>query len=131
MFTQPLLKPLFFPPACYHAGGPLTKGSLKDIEDLGNITVVVCPWHKFQVDIKTGVRAYEAMEVIDSKPTPAGWRLGKQVHRVHECREGGGAVHVRLDDDPELECPSDADAVKAACMASFPMHAPATGPCTL
>jgi nitrite reductase/ring-hydroxylating ferredoxin subunit len=29
---------------CHHAGGPMTLGSLTDIEDLG-LTVVACPWY--------------------------------------------------------------------------------------
>jgi nitrite reductase/ring-hydroxylating ferredoxin subunit len=121
--------------ACYHAGGPLTKGELQDIEDLGNITVVLCPWHKFMVDIKTGIRAYQAIEVIDGKPTPTGWKHGKHVHRAHEVveRTEGGTkyVYVLLNDDPELECPSDSDAVKEACMNGFKMHSPAVGPCPM
>ena len=29
---------------CHHAGGPMTLGPLKDIEELGGLTVVSCPW---------------------------------------------------------------------------------------
>ena len=36
---------------CYHAGGPLTEG---DIEDFGGHRAVVCPWHKYRVDLRTG-----------------------------------------------------------------------------
>lgn len=125
------------PIACYHAGGPLTKGVLQDIEDLGNITVVACPWHKFMVDIKTGVRAYQAIEIVDGKPTPTGWTLGKHVHRAHEVTqraesEGGVEyVYVLLNNDESIECASDKDAVKEACMNSFHMHTPAIGPCPM
>jgi hypothetical protein len=37
------------------AGGPLTLGKVQDIEELG-MKVVLCPWHKFMVDIRTGVK---------------------------------------------------------------------------
>lgn len=40
---------------CYHAGGPLTKGPLQDIEELG-MTVVMCPWHNYPVSIDKGVK---------------------------------------------------------------------------
>ena len=38
---------------CHHAAGPLTLGALQDIEDL-NLTVVLCPWHKFMISIDGG-----------------------------------------------------------------------------
>ena len=35
---------------CLHRGGPLGEGELSD-------TVVTCPWHGWQYDVKTGVCA--------------------------------------------------------------------------
>lgn len=75
---------------CHHAGGPLTLGPLKDIEDLA-VTVVLCPWHKFMVTIDKGLKAYQSVEFQDGKPINAGWKLGKVVqrpHRVFENEEG-------------------------------------------
>lgn len=87
------------------------------------------------VDIKTGVRAYQAIEMVDGKPTNTGWKHGKHVHRNHEVIErkedGEAYVYVLINNDPNLECPSDGDAVKEACMNSYKMHPPATGPCPM
>jgi len=30
---------------CHHAGGPMTLGAMRDIEELGGLTVVLCPWY--------------------------------------------------------------------------------------
>ncbi len=78
---------------CHHAGGPLTLGALEDIEDLGN-TVVLCPWHKFMVDIVDGTKAYRKVEVQGGKPVVGGWVRGKVVQRVHWVREDEGGVYV-------------------------------------
>ena len=43
---------------CHHAGGPLTLGPIRDIEELG-MAVVLCPWHKFMVSIDGGIKAYQ------------------------------------------------------------------------
>jgi len=29
---------------CHHAGGPMTLGEVRDIEELGGLSVVLCPW---------------------------------------------------------------------------------------
>lgn len=78
---------------CHHAGGPLTLGPLKDIEDLG-VTVVLCPWHKFMVSIDKGLKAYQSVEIIKGKPQNVGWRLGKTVQRVHRVYEDISGVYV-------------------------------------
>ncbi len=36
---------------CSHEGGPLEEG---DIEELDKNLVVICPWHQFDFDLKTG-----------------------------------------------------------------------------
>lgn len=36
---------------CSHEGGPLDEG---DIEELGNKFLIICPWHSFDFDLKTG-----------------------------------------------------------------------------
>ena len=78
---------------CHHAGGPLTLGPLRDIEDLG-VTVVLCPWHKFMVSIDKGQKAYQSVEIINGKPQNVGWRLGKTVQRVHKVYEDDSGVYV-------------------------------------
>jgi len=44
---------------CYHAGGPLIEG---DIEEVAERTCLVCPWHHYKVDIKTGEGLYNDLE---------------------------------------------------------------------
>jgi nitrite reductase/ring-hydroxylating ferredoxin subunit len=78
---------------CHHAGGPLTAGKLQDIEDLG-ITVVVCPWHKFLVGINGGIKAFQAVDIVNGVPTVAGWRTGKVVQRAHHVLESANGVFV-------------------------------------
>ena len=106
---------------CHHAGGPLTLGGLQDIEDLG-VTVVLCPWHKFMVDVHQGTNAYQSLEMVGGKLTKTGWKLGKMVQRTHSVVEDErGALLVRL----ELagECSSDADAYSVRCARDIPLHA--------
>lgn len=43
---------------CYHAGGPLMQGPLKQV---GNRTCVSCPWHSYLVDVRTGEGLYMDM----------------------------------------------------------------------
>ncbi len=78
---------------CHHAGGPLTLGAIEDIEDLGN-SVVLCPWHKFMVDIVDGTKAYRKVEVQGGKPVVGGWVRGKVVQRAHSVREDEGGVYL-------------------------------------
>ena len=105
---------------CHHAGGPLTLGGLQDIEDLG-VTVVLCPWHKFMVDVHLGTNAYQSLEMVGGKLTKTGWKQGKMVQRTHAVMEDEmGALLVRL----ELagECSSDADANSVRCARDIPLH---------
>eukprot|EP01037_Dinobryon_pediforme_P021003 gene21003-21755_t len=66
--------------------GPLTLGKVQDIEELG-VKVVLCPWHKFMVNIRTGVKAYQGVEVTNGVPVRTGWKVGDMVQRAHEVRE--------------------------------------------
>jgi nitrite reductase/ring-hydroxylating ferredoxin subunit len=79
---------------CYHAGGPLTLGSLQDIEDLDGITTVSCPWHKFLVSIDDGSRVYQQVTIVDGKPSVKGWTKGKVVQRTHKVYENDSGVYV-------------------------------------
>jgi nitrite reductase (NADH) small subunit len=46
---------------CPHAGGPLGEGNLVD----GNL---VCPWHAWEYDCRTGVNTYDDSCVLASFP---------------------------------------------------------------
>ncbi len=80
---------------CYHAGGPLTLGPLKDIEDL-NATFVACPWHRYLVNIDGGQRAYQAINFDNKtgKPVVQGWTMGKVVQRPHLVEERNGEIYL-------------------------------------
>ena len=106
---------------CYHAGGPLTLGSLQDIEDLGGVTVVSCPWHKFLVSVTDGTRVYQQVDIEDGVPKVKGWKVGKVVQRPHTVVEKDEGVYVALSiiDEP---CQSDRDACSARCAQDYPMH---------
>ena len=122
---------------CHHAGGPLTVGKLQDIEDLGGMTVVLCPWHKFMVGIDSGLKAYQGIEVINGKPTVVGWKVGKQVQRPHLVKEVNSGLYVSLQlptptdsahpvsfengEEIPLTCSSDNDAYSARCAQDIPI----------
>lgn len=108
---------------CYHAGGPMTLGRLQDIEDLGGLTVVLCPWHKFMVTIDSGERIYQAVEFANGKPKPSGWRTGKVVQRPHRVTERDGSIFVALELSGE-ECSSDKDACNAHAAKPFSLTNP-------
>lgn len=79
---------------CYHAGGPLTLGSVQDIEDLDGISAVSCPWHKFLVSIDDGRRVYQQVTIENGKPSVKGWTRGKVVQRCHKIYENESGVYV-------------------------------------
>jgi nitrite reductase/ring-hydroxylating ferredoxin subunit len=39
---------------CPHQGGPLAKGDIQDMEDIGGKVSVVCPWHRWTFELETG-----------------------------------------------------------------------------
>jgi nitrite reductase/ring-hydroxylating ferredoxin subunit len=59
---------------CHHAGGPLTEGPIQDVEDLG-LAIVLCPWHRFSVDVHTGHKVYQGVEIVNGVPQKSGWVL--------------------------------------------------------
>lgn len=72
--------------ACYHTGGPLPLG---DIENADQRCYVVCPWHRYKIDLKTG----EGL-LVD----PSSGRLkskGKR-QRTHEIKVENGALFVKI-----------------------------------
>lgn len=90
---------------CYHAGGPLTEGSLKTID---NRICVQCPWHSYLVDIFSGEGLY--MD-LDRKYQSKGKR-----QRVHEVKVfENDHVYVKLDKN-ESNLPSDSYAYGLAFM---------------
>ena len=116
---------------CHHAGGPLTAGPIQEIEDLG-VSVVLCPWHRFAVDLRLGLKVYQAVEIQRGAPVNAGWRVGKMVQRAHRVleRTAEDALYLQLCVDPAEPCSSDKDASSERCAQSLDL-VPVTGPFTL
>jgi len=89
---------------CYHLGGPLEDG---DIEDLGGRNCIVCPWHKYKIDLMTGEGMYTDIKgQIVSK--------GKR-QRNHEVKLINGFIYVKVDSLDQLtkeKLPSDVYAYK-------------------
>jgi nitrite reductase/ring-hydroxylating ferredoxin subunit len=115
---------------CHHAGGPLTAGPLQEIEELGGVTVVLCPWHRCAVDVKFGLKAYQSVEIRGGAPLNAGWRIGKMVQRPHNVfqREHDDALFVQLVLSPDQEpCASDKDTYSERCAQSLSL-CPVSGP---
>lgn len=105
---------------CHHTGGPLTLGITQDIEDIG-VTVVVCPWHHYKVNIEDGTNIYQAVEVINSKPIISGWTRGKLVQRCHSVTEDSNGVYVELMINSD-HIPSDNDACNERCAKDYTLH---------
>uniref|UniRef100_A0A7S3DF21 Rieske domain-containing protein n=1 Tax=Palpitomonas bilix TaxID=652834 RepID=A0A7S3DF21_9EUKA len=71
---------------CYHAGGPLYQG---DIEDVEGKQCILCPWHKYFVDLDTGEGLYEQ--------TPGVWGSKGVRQRVHDIKVINGKVMIKED----------------------------------
>ena len=58
------------PPICMILGGPLYEGEIEDITGTGQ-PCVICPWHKFCFDLKTGrtTRPLHRDELLTVYPT--------------------------------------------------------------
>jgi nitrite reductase/ring-hydroxylating ferredoxin subunit len=106
---------------CHHAGGPLTLGEIKDIEELGT-AVVLCPWHKYAVSLEGGRQVYQGVDIIDGKPVKAGWRKGKMTQRPHDVFENDGFIYLTLNALEEGACVSDTDAKSELCAKNYAMH---------
>ena len=78
---------------CYHFGGPLDLG---DIEEVGERSCIICPYHRYKIDLSNGESLYKNLEGnIASK--------GKK-QRVHETKVSEGHVMVRLDvSEPKID----------------------------
>eukprot|EP01116_Phalansterium_solitarium_P024182 TRINITY_DN8780_c0_g4_i1.p1 TRINITY_DN8780_c0_g4~~TRINITY_DN8780_c0_g4_i1.p1 ORF type:complete len:298 (+),score=40.02 TRINITY_DN8780_c0_g4_i1:235-1128(+) len=80
---------------CYHMGGPLIDG---DIEDFGGHTCIVCPWHRYKIQLSNGEGFYAG---LDKQVCSKGIK-----QRVHEVKVvPGDGVYVRLSSGERL--PSD------------------------
>jgi len=107
---------------CHHAAGPLTMGTLQDIEDL-DVTVVLCPHHKYAVSIHDGTKIYQAVEIKQGKPVAIGWKRGKTVQRNHNVFEDliSGEISLTLNQD-NIHISSDQDSKSTLCAQYFPLH---------
>lgn len=98
----------------------MATGQVTDIEELG-ISVIVCPWHRFMVDIADGTRAYQAVDMVDGKTIVKGWVKGKTVQRCHEVYESSEGVFVSLNESSD-RISSDGDARNPSCVKGYHMH---------
>ena len=75
---------------CYHHGGPLSGG---DVEDLpGGRCAVVCPWHRYRIDVRSGECLYIGIDPATGTQT---WRSKGVKQRPHAVRvESDGSVWV-------------------------------------
>ena len=106
---------------CYHAGGPLCEGNLEEIEDL-SVTAVSCPWHRYLVDINTGLKVFQGAEMQNGVMKTTGWKVGKLVQRKHHIKENDNGIFVALDLSATETCPSDNDTTNPNCGKQFRMH---------
>jgi nitrite reductase/ring-hydroxylating ferredoxin subunit len=102
--------------ACYHHGGPLLHA---DIEELGDHTCIVCPWHHYKIDLDTGEGVYVG---LDADALASGRQEGtvkskgvkQRVHRVHEGATAPGVESGALDDSWVFVQENASPAVRAA-----------------
>mmetsp|Transcript_23211 Transcript_23211/g.50941 ORF Transcript_23211/g.50941 Transcript_23211/m.50941 type:complete len:215 (-) Transcript_23211:478-1122(-) len=95
---------------CFHAGGPLGIG---DIEDLNGKDCIVCPWHYYKIDLRTGDKYYQALAIKDGKMVPGEWQSNGVKQRVHTVTEQEGGIYVSLHTTGEIE--SDGYACSVPC----------------
>ena len=63
---------------CYHHGGPLSGG---DVEELpGGRCVVLCPWHKYRIDVRGGDCVYVG---VDPATGATAWKSKGVKQRTH------------------------------------------------
>lgn len=111
-----------FDSACYHGGGPLGEGEIRDIEDIPSIR---CPWHGFLIAMDTGERVERefrqiplSKEGVYRPPVPTfplqPWpdemfgppKRKAVVQRVH-------AVDIRGEDSIWVDLPTEWEAAEA------------------
>lgn len=111
---------------CAHAGGDLTAGVIQDIEELGGLSVVLCPLHRYMYAIspadRAGEKVYQALEFKDGKPSPEGskWtatKRGTSCQRSHLVRESEGQIYLKVNEEDEFA--SDRQASSDICANQF------------
>eukprot|EP00760_Papus_ankaliazontas_P005151 PhM_4_TR12422/c0_g1_i1/m.86821 len=85
---------------CYHAGGPLGRGPITDIEDL-DTACIRCTWHSYCVALETGERVYQSCDMVGGKLVPGGWKKGPKQQRVHDVDVRPDGVYIRINTDSE------------------------------
>ncbi|KAF0743781.1 hypothetical protein Ae201684P_004089 [Aphanomyces euteiches] len=75
--------------ACYHHGGPLAAG---DIEDMGGILSIRCPWHNYKISLEKGEGLYMGLEV-GNMTTPVLKSKGVR-QRTHPVKVENGMILV-------------------------------------
>ena len=109
---------------CHHAGGPLTDGILEDIEEL-DMTVVLCPWHRYKVNIADGRKVFMGVDCdAEGKMLAQRWKTGKIVQRPHDVWEDAEGTYVRLAPAAAMleSCTSDAQARSSLCGGNFVLN---------
>lgn len=76
---------------CYHAGGPLTEGTLRRVA--GRVCLE-CPWHRYLVDVETGEGLYLDMN--------RRFRSKGVRQRVHDVLERDGLLWVKVLEEGEV-----------------------------
>lgn len=73
---------------CYHHGGPLSQGG---IEELGGVTCVTCPWHRYRIDAGTGECLYVGLDPATGAQSVRAKRGGskQRAHPVELQPDGG------------------------------------------
>eukprot|EP00923_Selenidium_pygospionis_P003016 GHVN01004626.1.p1 GENE.GHVN01004626.1~~GHVN01004626.1.p1 ORF type:complete len:160 (+),score=31.18 GHVN01004626.1:223-702(+) len=90
---------------CYHAGGPLEKCNITDIEEILGQPCVKCPTHKYLISLTSGESFYQSV-TFDStmKPVVGEWVSKGVKQRCHEIRLAGeGTIQIKLSSLSSLE----------------------------
>lgn len=59
-------------------------------------TCVVCPWHRYTIDLSTGECLYLHQDIFDRSQPPCVRSKGAPKQRTHAVRENSGVIEVRL-----------------------------------
>lgn len=74
------------------------------------------------VSIEDGIRVYQAVEVINGKPTITGWTRGKIVQRSHSVTEDSSGVYIELMENGNDTIASDNDTCNEKCARDYVLH---------
>lgn len=58
------------------------------------IIISASPCLSMYAELDGGFKVYQAVEFVDNKPKPSGWKIGKMVQRAHKVMETDSSIYI-------------------------------------